>query len=219
MSRIVVTPAARYAGSHSICAACACMSHRPGAMVAPLTSSTRTPRGIGVDARGPAAAIRPSRTITTASSIGGRPVPSISARAGEARTSVSATAGMFQLHARQIGHAVRDRRRLQRGQRVLQILANAFERQDVNARHDRGKAVGSRRARPFPCPRRRRRPRSGEGSTSRRRRVTVSVPRMLDADVARRLARQHRQGLRAGRAAPSNESAARAPRAAHNFVQ
>ena len=47
-------------------------------MVAPLTSMTRTPRGTGVDARGPAAAIRPSRTITTASSIGGRPVPSIS---------------------------------------------------------------------------------------------------------------------------------------------
>ena len=41
----------------------------------------------------------------------------------------------------------------------------------------------------------------------------------LDADVARRLARQHRQRCRACRCAPSSESATRAPRAAHNFVQ
>ena len=44
---------------------------------------------------------------------------------------------------------------------------------------------------------------AAEDRLSRRRRDGVGAA-LLDADVARRLARQHRQGLRACRAAPSN---------------
>src|SRR5262245_57295824 len=55
-----------------------CASTRPGSRNLPVASTTVAPRGTGTRARGPADRIRSPSTITTASSIGGAPVPSIS---------------------------------------------------------------------------------------------------------------------------------------------
>ena len=54
------------------------MSQSPGRMLLPLTSMRRAPGGIGVAARAPAATMRSPSYTTTASSIAGAPLPSMS---------------------------------------------------------------------------------------------------------------------------------------------
>ena len=82
-SWIVVTPRARDAKSTQLCCGtipsspippCQCASTRPGMTVFPVASTTVAPGGTGVDARGPTAAMRFSRTTTTPSGITSSPL-------------------------------------------------------------------------------------------------------------------------------------------------
>src|SRR4029453_6363810 len=62
------------------------VSTKPGTTNWPAPSIVCAPAGTGVDARGPTAAMRPSRTTTTALATGGPPLPSITVAPVMART-------------------------------------------------------------------------------------------------------------------------------------
>jgi hypothetical protein len=103
------------------------------AIVEPLTSITRI-RGIGVEAAAGVIAVADNTGVVDRP----RPVPSISLRRKREllrnrRISSVAAARSF--------HAIGVRRGLRYGYRGLEIFADCFDRQDMNARHDRRQSI------------------------------------------------------------------------------
>ena len=92
---------------------------------------------------------------------------------------------------------------LQRGQRLLQILTNTLERQDMNARDDCGKPADAVDPYGFAAPDNTVNGKTAEDRRARAVRDGIDAA-LFDAHVARWLAGNHRQGLGPAVLAPSN---------------
>ena len=121
------------------------MSHSPGTSVLPATATVGTPAGIVTAARGPTSAMRPSRTRTTPSGIGGR-AGAVDDRRADHRIGAALQRRVAPRDRFEIADPIARRALDELHQRRLEVLAHRLEAEAAGARDRRRQRLRARRA-------------------------------------------------------------------------